>query len=108
MGLPRPVASPSSNGRLCFHRGQRSSAHLLRLQRSGWQWLKQCGLGFAEVEPRSPILALKDDHLAFMDRRNVRAGSRRQEGEGASAVGHRSPEPGEAKPLFSSLRELPF
>ena len=69
MGLRRPVASPSSNGRLWFHRGQLSSAHLLHLQRSGWQWLEECGLGFAEIEPRSPILALKDDHLAIMDRR---------------------------------------
>jgi hypothetical protein len=59
------------------------SAHLLHLQRSGWQWLEQCGLGFAAVEPRPPILALKDDHLASMDRRNVRAGSRRQQREGA-------------------------
>ena len=108
MGLRRPVASPSSNGRLWFRRGQLSSAHLLHLQRSGWQWLKQCGLGFAEIEPAAPILALKDDHLAIMDRRNVRARSRGQQGEGGSAVGHRSPEPGEAKPVFSSLRELPF
>ena len=108
MGLRRPVASPSSNGRLWFHRGQLSSAHLLHLQRSGWQWLKQCGLGFAEIEPPTPILALKDDHLAIMDRRNVRARSRGQQGEGGSAVGHGSPEPGEAKPVFSSLRELPF
>ena len=68
----------------------------------------ECGLGFAEIEPPAPIFTLKDDHLAIMDRLNVRARNGRQQGEGGSAVGHRSPEPGEAKPVFSSLRGLPF
>ena len=72
---------------------------------NGW---RSAASGFAEIEPPAPILALEDDHLAIMDRRNVRARSRGQQGEGGSAVGHRSPEPGEAKPVFSSLRELPF
>ena len=61
------------------------------------QWPKQGRLWLGEIEPRSQVIPLKDNHLAIMYRRDVGSGRRREEGERvAGPVGRRPPWSGAA------------
>jgi hypothetical protein len=70
---------------------------------------KELHLGFGEIEPRRPVIPLKDDHLSIMYRRDVGSGRRCEEGKGVAGPVQASAASGpRSKTILASFGELPF
>jgi hypothetical protein len=72
------------------------------------QRTEQDGLVPCLLKPHRPIRSFQDNHLAIVDRRNIRPRLCGQQRECFAAFWHRTPKAGEAEPVFPDLGEFPF
>jgi hypothetical protein len=82
-------------------------ANLFDRQAPGGERAKQIGFRPGEIEPGEPVRVVEDDHLPIVNGRDVRTGFGREQRKGVRCpVWHRTPQAGEAEPVFSYFGEF--